>query len=96
MTQPYQLLNDTETVLRVADNACIPNDPGNRDRQEYEKFLADGGVPDPAPPSPEPPPPAPVELPAQPEAPMDAATKSYVDVEVGKMALRISALEAKP
>lgn len=52
MTQPYQLLNDTETVLRVVDSAHIPNDPANRDRQEYDQWIADGGVPDPAPPVP--------------------------------------------
>jgi hypothetical protein len=50
MAADYQLLNDTETVLRVSDHAFIPNDPANRDRQEYNQFLADGGVPDPAPP----------------------------------------------
>jgi len=42
----YQL-TATEVVIRRADNANIPNDPANRDRQEYDKWLADGGVPDP-------------------------------------------------
>lgn len=51
----YQL-TATDTVIRTADHAFIPNDPGNRDRQDYNKWLADGGVPDPyvAPPAPEP------------------------------------------
>jgi hypothetical protein len=37
-------------VLRTADQAWIPNDPANRDWQEYQQWLADGGVPDPVPP----------------------------------------------
>jgi hypothetical protein len=45
----YQL-TDTTTVLRRADSAYIPDDPGNRDRQQYETWLADGNTPDPAPP----------------------------------------------
>jgi hypothetical protein len=54
----YQLTGTTE-VIRTADGASIPNDPGNRDRAEYDKWLAAGGVPDPyvEPPPPEPAPP---------------------------------------
>lgn len=78
----YQLLNDTTTVLRTADGAYIPDDPANIDRQTYDQWLADGGVPDPAPPLPDPPPPQPVELPAHPVDEMDAATKGYVDTAI--------------
>jgi hypothetical protein len=45
----YQL-TAYESVIRTADQACIPNDPANRDWVEYQKWLADGGVPDPVPP----------------------------------------------
>jgi hypothetical protein len=51
----YQL-TDTDIVIRTVDGASIPNDPGNRDRAEYEAWLEDGGVPDPyVPPEPAPP-----------------------------------------
>jgi hypothetical protein len=38
----------SEVVLRVADGLFIPPDPANRDRQEYESWLAAGNTPDPA------------------------------------------------
>jgi hypothetical protein len=44
----YQL-TATDVVIRTVDQASIPNDPANRDRMEYEQWLADGGVPDPVP-----------------------------------------------
>ena len=49
----YKQLNDlmtgqtSDTILRVADNAYIPDDPANRDRQEYLAWLAEGNTPDP-------------------------------------------------
>ena len=49
----YQQIRDaltggiSDSVLRRADNATIPPDPANRDRQEYEAWLGEGNVPDP-------------------------------------------------
>ena len=55
----YQL-TATDIVVRYVDQAWIPNDPTNRDRIEYEQWLADGGVPDPyVEPEPVPPQPSP-------------------------------------
>lgn len=42
----YQL-TETNSVLRTADKAIIPEDPANRDRREYNDWLAAGGVPEP-------------------------------------------------
>jgi hypothetical protein len=42
----YQL-TDSDEVIRTIDSATIPNDPENADRQQYEQWLTDGGVPDP-------------------------------------------------
>ena len=40
----YQL-TPYASVTRTADGASIPNDPKNRDRAEYEAWLAGGGIP---------------------------------------------------
>jgi hypothetical protein len=44
----YQL-TETDIVVLIENNLRIffPNDPGNRQRIEYEAWLAAGGVPDP-------------------------------------------------
>jgi hypothetical protein len=44
MAQPGTI---SETILRVEDSAYIPPDPANRDRAEYEAWLAEGNTPDP-------------------------------------------------
>jgi hypothetical protein len=51
----YQLTTGT-SIIRLSDGATIPNDPGNRDYQEYLEWLEAGNTPEPAP---APPPPAP-------------------------------------
>lgn len=52
----YQLTTSDPNgpVLRTADQVYIPADPANRDWQDYQQFLADGGVPDAYVPPPEP------------------------------------------
>lgn len=51
----YQLTATDDTVLRTVDGAHIPNAPGYRGWDEYQQWLADGGVPDPyVPPDPAP------------------------------------------
>jgi hypothetical protein len=42
----YQLTS-TDSVIRTADGACIPNDNANRDWVEYQDWLSSGGVPEP-------------------------------------------------
>ena len=44
----YRLTTGT-SVIRAADQATIPNDPLNRDWQDYQAWLAHGNAPDPAP-----------------------------------------------
>ena len=51
----YQLTSG-DAILRLSDNAYIPNDLGNRDYREYLQWIEEGNTPLPAPP---PPPPAP-------------------------------------
>ena len=44
----YQLTN-TPTIIRLADHACIPPDPGNIDYVAYLDWVAAGNTPEPAP-----------------------------------------------
>jgi hypothetical protein len=49
----YQLIKDPKTnqsisIRRLADNACIPFDPANTDYQTYLKWVAEGNTPLPA------------------------------------------------
>ena len=52
MEYNYQQVIDTLTgqistvmILRLPDNAWIPNDPDNTDWQQYQVWLSEGGVP---------------------------------------------------
>ncbi len=44
----YQLTSG-DTILRLADNAYIPQAPGNRDYAAYLAWLEEDNTPDPAP-----------------------------------------------
>ena len=43
----YQLTANPSVVIRIVDNAYIPDDPANRDYQGYLAWVEAGGVPDP-------------------------------------------------
>lgn len=40
-------LTATDIVIRIADQVLIPADPLNVDRATYDRWLAEGGVPEP-------------------------------------------------
>jgi hypothetical protein len=82
-TSIQAVLDDGEQLGNVSGPATVfvPCDPANA---EYQAIEASGEPIAPYVPPPVPSP-QPVTLPAHPEAPMDAATKGYVDTEVAKL-----------
>jgi hypothetical protein len=45
---PNKFTQIVDSVIRVADGACIPFDPDNTDYQAYLKWLEEGNEPLPA------------------------------------------------
>ena len=45
---PSTQLTSKVSIVRIADNACIPFDPANTDYQDYLAWVAEGNTPEPA------------------------------------------------
>ena len=54
MSTPMYQLTSGDTILRLADNAFIPQAPGNRDYADFLAWEAEGNTPLPAPAPPAP------------------------------------------
>ena len=54
MSTPMYQLTSSTSIIRLSDNAFIPQAPGNRDYREYLEWLEAGNTPLPAPPPPAP------------------------------------------
>jgi hypothetical protein len=54
MSTPMYQLTTSTSIIRLADNAYIPQAPGNRDYREYLDWLEAGNTPEPAPAPPAP------------------------------------------
>jgi len=48
MYKLFNNLNNTQSIIRLSDNAYIPFDPANTDYQAYLKWVAEGNVAQPA------------------------------------------------
>ena len=44
----HPVFGESQSILRLSDNACIPFDPANTDYQAYLKWLSEGNEPLPA------------------------------------------------
>ena len=49
MSTPMYQLTQGDTIVRLSDNAFIPQAPGNRDYAEYLEWIEEGNTPEPAP-----------------------------------------------
>jgi len=54
MSTPMYQLTSSDSIIRLSDNASIPQAPGNRDYREYLDWLEEGNTPLPPDPIPEP------------------------------------------